>query len=150
MPPVGRTKSLADEPVIRYLNTDLDLVGSVALDTLAAALEALGVFPLHCERSDDGLWYCTLETEKHDHTEPESNIAEMLSAIESLPDELMQTWGECSKREFNVGYDCGDEPWAFNQGLSNDTLRRLAQCGATFRVTLYPFRPDKQSPDKPS
>ena len=65
---------MADEPVIRYLNTDLDLVASVPLDDLAALLESLGVFPLHVTHGDDGLWYSTLDTE-NDHNEAESNIA---------------------------------------------------------------------------
>ena len=123
---------------------DLDLVASVSLDDLAARLESRGVFPLHVTHGDDGLWYSTFETE-NDHNEPESNLNEMLSAIESLPATAMQTWNDCTKREFNVGYDCGDEPWAFNQGLSNDTLCRMAQCGTTFRVTLYPFLPDEST-----
>jgi len=129
-----------DEPIIRYLNTDLELVASVPLDDLAVSFELLGVFPLHVTHGGDGLCDCWLETE-NDHDEPEANIAEMLSAIESLPAPAMKIWNDCTKREFNIGYDCGDEPWAFNQGLSNETLRRMAACGATLRVTLYPFRP---------
>ncbi|MCH8045367.1 MAG: hypothetical protein IID44_16780 [Planctomycetes bacterium] len=132
---------LTGEPIIQYLNTDLDLIASFPLDDLAAALEALGVFPLHATLGDDGLWWSTHESE-NDPTEPESNIAEILTAIEALPTAAMKMWNECEKREFNVGYDCGDEPWAFNQGLSNETLRRMAQCGLTLRWTLYPFRRD--------
>ena len=59
-------------------------------------------------------------------TEPESNIARLLDAIDSLTDAARAILQRCSTREFNVGYDCGDQPWAFNQGLSNDTLRRMA------------------------
>ena len=142
---------MADKPIIRYLNTDLDLIASIPLADLAATLESLGVFPLHVMQGEDGLWYCTLETENEhiDHTEPESNIAEMLTAIEAFPAAAMETWDACTTREFNVGYDCGDEPWAFSQGLSNETLLRMAQCGSTFRVTLYPFRPDKPSENEP-
>ena len=131
---------MTDEPIIHYLNSDLDLVASVPLADLAAELESRGVFPLHVEQFDDGLWHSTLERDDCDHTEPDANIAEILTAIEALPPAAMETWNACTKREFNVGYDCGDEPWAFNQGLSNETLRRMAECGATFRLTLYPYR----------
>ena len=136
---------MTDKPIIRYLNSDLDLVATVPLADLAAELESRGDFPFHVEQMDDGLWYSTFETAKYDHTEPDANVAEMLSAIEALPPAAMETWNACTKREFNVGYECGDEPWAFNQGLSNETLRRMAKCGATFRLTLYPFRADKFS-----
>jgi hypothetical protein len=136
---------MTDPPKIQYLNTDLDLVAAFDLTGLTAALELLGVFPLHVTEGEDGFWSSYLETEKHDHTEPDANIREMLTAIESLPPEAMEAWNACTTREFNVGYDCGDEPWAFNQGLSNDTLRRMAQCGATFRVTIYPYREEGSS-----
>ncbi len=44
------------------------------------------------------------------------------------------------RREFNIGYDCGAEPWAFNQGLSAHLLGRMATAGASLRVTIYPDR----------
>ena len=57
---IGRAKSLVDEPINRYLNTDLDLVASIPVADLAASL---GVAPLHVTQGDGGLWYCTLSTE---------------------------------------------------------------------------------------
>ena len=89
---------------------------------------------------DDGLFYVMCED--NNDTEPEPNIKRLLDAVDALSDGARELWARCSKREFNVGYDCGDEPWAFNQGLSNDVLRRMADCGASFRITLYPHRPD--------
>jgi hypothetical protein len=133
---------LGDKPTIQYLNTDLALVATVPFDSLAAELKSRGVYPLydisHC---DDGQFHATLETEES-YTEPDANIAAMLTAIEALPSTMRHLWDACTKREFNIGYDCGDEPWAFNQGLSNETLRRIAQCGCTLRITLYPNRPE--------
>ncbi|MCE9555579.1 MAG: hypothetical protein K8T91_19700 [Planctomycetes bacterium] len=134
-----RDLSFTGKPIIRYLNTDLDLVAPISLKDLAAALESLGVFPLHVSHGEDGQYYATLETEVT-HTDPDTNIAEMLTAIDALPQGVKHAWNACTKREFDVGYDCGDEPWAFNQGLTNQTLRRMADCGCTFRITLYPYR----------
>ena len=48
--------------------------------------------------------------------------------------------GQCTTREFNLGYDCGAEPWAFNQGLSSELLGRIAAVGASLRLTIYPDR----------
>ncbi len=127
--------------VIHYLNTDLDLKSIEDLTEFASALEASGVFPLHVERGDDRLWYASFETEEQ-HTEPESNIAEMLAVIESLNPLLQLVWSGCSLREFNVGYDCGAEPWAFNQGLSAGLLAQMGAVGASLRLTLYPDRDD--------
>jgi hypothetical protein len=125
--------------VISYLNTDLDLTSADDLTALAAAFEAAGVFPLHLTRREDGLWYACFETDEQ-HTEPEPNIAAMLAVVESLAPPLRPVWAACSRREFNIGYDCGLEPWAFNQGLSAELLGRMAAAGASLRVTLYPDR----------
>jgi len=119
-----------------YLNTDLDLVSVDDLTALAAALEAGGLFPLHVMRDDGGLWHASFETEEQ-HTEPEPNITAILAVVESLDAPLRSAWAGCARREFNIGYDCGLEPWAFNQGLSAKLLGRMAAVGASLRVTLY-------------
>jgi hypothetical protein len=125
--------------VISYLNTDLDLTSAEDLTELAAAFEAAGVFPLHVTRGEDGRWYACFETVEQ-HTEPETNIAAMLGVVESLAPPQRPVWAGCSRREFNIGYDCGLEPWAFNQGLSAELLGRMAAAGASLRITLYPNR----------
>ncbi|QDT47643.1 hypothetical protein Pan258_16790 [Symmachiella dynata] len=131
-----------EAPRFHYLNTDLDLIAAVELSPLIEALESDGrLFSLHMTLGDDGFWYSTCETESQ-FDEPDANIVHMLDAIESLPDAARAIWDQCVTREFNPGYDCGAEPWGFNQGLSNETLRRMAAVGASFRFTLYPHRDD--------
>jgi hypothetical protein len=125
-----------------YLNTDLDLTSAEDLTALAAALEAAGIRPLHVTQVDDGLWCACFETDEQ-HTEPESNIAAMLAAVEALALTLQSVWAGCARRDFIIGYDCGWEPWAFNHGLSSGLLGRMAAAGASLRITLYP---DRESP----
>lgn len=126
--------------VITYLNTDLDLTSTCDLHALAAAFNASGVFPLHVTwNAEQGLWYACFETDAQ-FREPEPNIAAMLDAVESLPAPLRSVWAECSRREFNIGYDCGLTPWSYNQSLSSALLGRMAAAGASLRVTLYPDR----------
>ena len=90
-------------------------------------------------RGADGLWYATFETSTQ-FAEPEPNIAAILGIVESLARPLRSVWDGCAQREFNIGYDCGDEPWGFNQALPADLLARMAAVGASLRVTLYPDR----------
>ena len=53
-----------------YLNTDLDLVSANDLTSLATALGARGVPPLHLTHGEDGLWYATFEVDgRHRETE---------------------------------------------------------------------------------
>jgi hypothetical protein len=133
---------------ILYLNTDLDLIAACDLTPLASALDARGVFPLHVTLGGGDLWYSTLEVSTDvEPREPEATIRIMLDAIESIDGEAKHIWQACSTREFNIGYDCGDEPWAFNNGLTNSTLQRMASVGATLRITLYPPAPSR--PENP-
>jgi len=131
-----------DEMTIQYFNTDLDLVSAQDLSQLADALEARGVSPVGLNRGKDRLWYSCLEVDEEfiNDRQPEQHIVAMLDVIESLPPPLHAAWRKCTVREFCIGYGCGDEPWAFNQGLSNTTLRRIAEVGATLRITIYPER----------
>lgn len=131
---------------ICYLNTDLNLVSSADVTELAKAFDDAGARPLYVTKGDDGQWYVTFETHE-DHSEPQSNIAEMLAIIESLTEPFRDLWTRCTLREFNIGYDCGAEPWAFNQGLSAELLGRIAAVGACLRITLYPDR-DAVAPEK--
>jgi hypothetical protein len=126
-----------------YLNTDLDLTSADDLRALGAAFEGQGVSPLYLTHGEDGLWYATFEVYDQ-HDEPEPTISAMLVAIESLGDPLRAVWSACTRREFNIGYDCGSKPWAFNQALSADLLGRIAAAGASLRITLYPLKREKK------
>lgn len=129
--------------MIRYLNTDLDLEADFALSSLATALESNGVRPLHVTEGDDGLWHASFETDDQ-HDEPEHALKAMLDAIDQLPEEHRSSLGKCTLCEFNIGYDCADEPWAFNNGVTNATLGRMARVGASLRMTLYPPDRDRE------
>lgn len=107
------------------------------LTPLAAAFESQGVVPLHVTLCEDGHWFSILETDEQ-YEDPESNIAAMLSVIEQFDEPERSIWRVLTLCEFNIGYDCGSEPWAFNQGLSNTLLQRMAKVGTSLRVTLYP------------
>jgi len=127
------------------MNTDLDLVASCDLAPLAAALKSQGVFALHVTQHKKGRCYGTFEVDgtSYDYrylSDPDKTISAMLDAIESLGKKDRAVWKVCSLREFNIGYECGDEPWAFNDVLTNETLLRMAKLGASLRITLYPPR----------
>jgi hypothetical protein len=127
-----------ETPKIQYLNTDLDLICDLDPAILAAEFKTRDLLSVCVTPGDDGLFYVLCE-DRND-VEPEPNMVRLLDAIDALSVSGREIWNRCSKREFNVGYDCGDEPWSFNQSISNQTLRRIADCGASFRITLYPYR----------
>jgi hypothetical protein len=143
--------AMAQAPFL-YLNTDLDLTCAKDLRKLAAVLNRRGFFSLHVTRQENGVWSAWFELETNDtYDEPEPNIASMLDVIETLAKASRDLWRACSAREFNVGYECGYHPWAFNHGFSSQLLRRIAKVGASLRITLYPperKRRTKQSAKK--
>jgi hypothetical protein len=122
---------------IQYLNTDLDLTSSHDLTALADAFKNQGVYCLHVTRGDDSLWHAALEADVTSR-EPESSIAALVTIIETLDRPERRLWRSCTEREFNIGYDCGREPWGFNQRLSNQLMGRIVKAGASLRITLYP------------
>ena len=128
--------------ITQYLNTDLDLLSADDLTALAAAFEVRGLMPTRVIRYHDGQWqwharFCGNTTGDEWYDEPEPTIAAMLAVIEALDPPLRSAWAGCSRREFDIGYECGREPFHFHQGLSAGILARLVAAGASLRVTLY-------------
>lgn len=122
---------------IRYLNTDLDIISIKDLTPLTQEMSRLGLRILSCVESKE-FWYVTVETDKQ-YKAPENNITAILKVIEKLSPASIKIWKVCRTKEFNIGYDCGFEPWSFNQDLSANLLRRIAQERASLRITLYPL-----------
>ena len=122
---------------IKYLNSDLDLNSKDDLTPLGIAFEAGGAYCLHVTLGQDKLWYATFEADTISR-EPESSIEFLIAIVESLDRSNKRLWRSCLTREFNIGYDCGSEPWAFNQQLSPELLQRIAHNRASLRITLYP------------
>lgn len=125
---------------IHYLNTDLDLRSDEDLTPLVEPFHAAGLYELTVHKEDPGTCFACFEVERtfeNDH-EPAITIAALLSAIESLQAPLRALWDRCTLREFNIGYDCGAEPWAFNQHVPSELLGRMAAAGISLRITLYP------------
>lgn len=122
---------------IRYCNTDLDPTARFDLAPLSDAFAALEVYSLGVHQHETGIWSASFETGAFG--DPEPNIAALLDAIDHLDPRSRDLWEQCSTREFNLGYECGDTPWPFQQGVSADNLARMAVLGLSFRITLYPI-----------
>ena len=124
-----------------YLNTDLDVLADFDLTPFTDELERKGMLLLDVSKRLDGTWSARLE-EGGQSNNPEDTCAALLKVIESLTPEYRAIWSRCTLREFNLGYDCGLEPWAFQSGISAEIVRRIADLGASLRVTLYPIGKD--------
>src|ERR1700683_4749743 len=112
---------------------------------LAGYFVAGNLFCMYVPQAAHGQWYASFEAEK-DYPEPEHAIGAMLAVVEYLAGPLRSVWDGCTLREFNIGYDCGADPWAYNQGLSAKLLGRMAAVGASLRFTLYPDQKEVAPP----
>lgn len=121
---------------IHYITTDLDLRAPVDLAPLTDALnhQGLAAYP-HGPRKD-GSWSAIINAAKG-FQEPDQDIAATLTAIEALDESSRSLWVACSSRDFDIGYDCGDNPRAFYQQLSAATIARMAAAGAGLVITIY-------------
>src|SRR4051812_10612087 len=138
--PNGNWSASVDN-TIQYLNTDLDLVSTQDIRSLVSAFDVGGARAMQLAQGDDGQWYATIEMSNE--SEPELNIADLLALVELLPGSLRSMWDGCRIRRFDIGYDCGEKPWAFTQSLSAALLARIAAVGASLKITLYPDRPEE-------
>jgi len=135
----------------RYRVTDLCLYSACDLTTLAAALVARGLVHSDGPRWFDGeewleiagpQWYWRFQAgceDQRDHPEPE--MIALVAAVETLDPPERAAWDGCSRRVFDLGYDCGVRPFAVRHDLSIETLSRLAAVGGSLRLTLYALDP---------
>lgn len=141
--------------ITRYSVTDLVLHSPEDLTALAAAFEAqrLTVTQRALEIDEtargyfriaatDRMWVFQLGCEEHcDELEPD--IAAFLTAVETLDPPERAAWAGCSRREFDIAYDCGTKPFSVRHELSAGTLARLVAAGVSLRMTLYSLDPSE-------
>lgn len=65
-------------------------------------------------------------------------IQKLCNLVLELPPNVKRQWDEAGVREFIAGYDVGDEPRAYEDGFSPETLSMAAQVGAAIRIFIYP------------
>ena len=123
---------------IRFINVDLDVSSLASLGPLTKAVEKKRMVNLR--RPDDADdTTASYELVMHVGSANET-ISRMLDVLEQLKGEAKEAWLGATRREFDIGYDCGTEPLAFNEAIDPDVVRRIALIGAGIRITLYPER----------
>jgi len=129
---------------IHYLNTDLELVSPHDLTELTRVLESAGLLNIYSFTDEKDEWRAGLES-GGECRDPESTIGSLLDTIELLDPVFRQRWNGCTTRELNIGYECGDTPRSFEQGISSGTLARMVAMGLSLRTTLYPAASERVS-----
>lgn len=122
----------------KYLNTDLLLQSQNDLSDLVAFFNSADCFDLYV--SEDGK-SAGFESNLTAHPpSPAETIATLLDAIDRLDGALLAAWKACDVREFDVGYDCGTDPYSRHDKLPPALLKRVTDAGITLVITLYAVR----------
>lgn len=121
---------------IKYLNTDLDLKSNVRFDSLAQFLRKAGMIELTYGLMKKK-WFGIYEVSTNQRNS-EQTLRRFLKILERLSGDELKEWRGCNHKVFNIGFDCGNEPWAFSNSLSSDTLKRICALGAEIEITIYP------------
>lgn len=147
------------DDITRYRVTDLWLFSAEDLTEMAAVFEARGLVVTNRAywitdteywRLPEPQWHWSFQTPCEETSDdPEPHIVALLAAVEALAPPARVAWARCSRRVFDVAYDCGIRPHAVRHDLSAGTLARLAAVDATLRLTLYPLDPRDIRPAEP-
>lgn len=132
---------------INYLNTDLDLISNTPFEKLTRFLNKFGSFELHYGQEQNKKWFGRYEV-LSDYENPEQTLRQFLKIIDRLRGNELKEWRKCTRKIFDIGYDCGKEPWGFSNSLSNETIKKIGALGAEIKITIYPevqYVPNKRS-----
>jgi hypothetical protein len=122
---------------IRFLNVDLDVRSDRSLRSLTEDLALRGMFNLRTADEEAGEQFACYELDGQASSAHQVLVA-MLTILEGMGADAREAWDASTAREFNLGYDCGTEPWAHDDGIGPDVIRRISELGGSLRITLYP------------
>ena len=119
-----------------FLNVDLDIESEAPLDRIVDAIGDRAAVLFHdrveqhyrasFEVGDD------IMTSGVDHT-----IRKLCDLVEGLPPQARAVWDACYRRVLDIGIQSGPEPQRFLATVNADTVRRAADAGCAFTVTVY-------------
>ena len=126
-----------------FLNVDLDVRSSHALDVLAQSMEKCGAIVLHCERFHPGDYRAAFEVYK-DGLDADETIKELGRMVARLSPSARRLFDRAKLREFSIGIQSAKEPHAFDVAVSQESLAIVTALKSRLSVTVYsPFTAKK-------
>ncbi len=120
---------------IVFLNIDLDIESKVDISPI---VEEFGDrVSVHRNELYEGQYCASFET---GYMKENEIIEEYVSLIEKLSPRSKVIWDNCSKREFDFGYESGETPNNFHSKISAKSVNSLAKVGGSIVITIYPIQ----------
>jgi hypothetical protein len=132
-----------------FLNVDLELTSEQSLRPILTEVEKLGgkVDVLKQVKAGE-LNHLSLEVwpGSVSHNSADRTINAICRVVESLGEKGRVAWDRCRSRVFNIGYESGDRPSAYESALKTATIERVSRLKGSITVTIY--RTDETPPNK--
>lgn len=134
-----------------FLNVDLEVTSDRNLQALADAFgekvgyhfssgeapgETLATFEVCLDELE--MAACTPQ-KRNDGKEADAKIRKFCSLITALKGEAKELWETASYKAFDLGYEGGLSPYYYISEISQETMVKIAEVGASFKVTIYPI-----------
>jgi hypothetical protein len=100
---------------------------------------------MFCGPTSHERYLASFECNEH-LADPNSLIAMFLDMIEFLDERAVQQWHSADSKVFDICYEADAEQGVFRSDISQEVMKRIAEAGATLRVTLYPRNDDARRP----
>jgi len=115
-----------------FLNIDLEIESNTEISLLVEELSLkLTRLTYHeCE----GKHRASFEAHQ---TEIEGIITEYVSVIVSLSEAGKRLWENCTKREFNLGFQSGATPKGYEKSISPNALKEIVSVNGQLGITIY-------------
>ena len=119
-----------------FLNIDLDLESAEDISPIIAEFSD-SVIILNREK-ENNIYKVSLELSGIEG-DPEYLFKQYISLINGLSSQAKKLWFGCTKREFDLGFECGYEPREIQNKLSSNILSSLSNLDASIVITVYPI-----------
>jgi hypothetical protein len=126
-----------------FLNVDLDIESKYDISPI---IRDFGdkVFILNDEPYSEGSYNLSVElNDSWCQQDPEGLILGYIELIKNFSDDAKDAWNRAHKKSFDLGYECGFQPYSINNELSNSTINAVASVGASVIFTLYSVQKEK-------
>ena len=129
---------------ILFANVDLEIKSK---DDLQCLIDSFGkdIDVLYHERLENGLDFVSLEfhlnkVESGIYGSADETINAFYSKIVNFPPESRKIWDRCLEKKFDIGFESGNSGETFNTNIKSETIKQIAEIGASIVITIYPFR----------
>lgn len=118
----------------QFLNVDLDIYSRSDLQPLVSSFRKK-VIALYVGR-ERGSYSAHLELARQTFS-ADSTIRAFCALIRALPKTGRELWNSAKTREFSIGVEAGQRPFACDFRIEAKTVKSVADLGATIVLTVY-------------